>query len=154
MTTAIASTRPLLLQLPSAKRWIDTVPGERVAICVRSADVGGAYSQVDLTATAGFAPPLHAHLEADELFNILGGTLRVFCEGETFDAPAGSTFVIPRGARHSWRVSRDGPARMLLTFTPGGVERYFEEVASTQPSDVEALLEKYGTVLAGPMPGI
>jgi len=139
-----------LVNFPTDKRWIEAVPGERVAICIRGSDVGGAYSVVEIIASPLGGPPLHIHENEDEIIVVLEGCIRCVCEGEFFDAPAGTTFVIPRGAKHCWRSLPETTSRVLLTFTPGGVEKYFEEVAGHPASEWEAIAKKHGCIFAGP----
>ena len=72
-------------------------------------------------------------------------------------APAGSFVVVPRGAVH--RPSNPGPepTRVLLVFSPGGMDHFFEEAAEGRvplagppPTDPEVLerlrvfTERYG----------
>lgn len=43
----------------------------------------------------------HAHDDEDELFFILGGTLRIEMEERSVVLHEGDTFVVPRGTRHN-----------------------------------------------------
>ena len=43
----------------------------------------------------------HAHDDEDELFFILGGTLRIEMEDRSVVLHEGDTFVVPRGVRHN-----------------------------------------------------
>lgn len=43
----------------------------------------------------------HAHDDEDELFFILGGTLRIEMEDRSVVLHEGDTFVVPRGTRHN-----------------------------------------------------
>ncbi|QQO35368.1 cupin domain-containing protein [Bradyrhizobium diazoefficiens] len=70
-------------------------------------------------------PPAHFHKERDELFEILEGTFRFRVGDDQFDAPAGTSVVIPRGVGHTWANVGTNQARILLIFTPGGMEEFF-----------------------------
>jgi quercetin dioxygenase-like cupin family protein len=150
LPAALEATQKTVITFPADKQWIDFVPGECAAICVRASDVNGAYSMVELIAAPSGGPPMHLHENEDEIIMVVEGCIRCECEGERFDAPAGTTFVVPRGAKHGWKSLPDTTSRLMLTFTPGGVEGYFEEVVGKPQSEWEATAKKYGTIFAGP----
>jgi quercetin dioxygenase-like cupin family protein len=72
-------------------------------------------------AAPGTATPMHFHAE-DEIFHILEGTVTFSIDGDVFNASVGSIVVIPAGAQHAWRNRSNSPIRMLIFFSPGGVE--------------------------------
>jgi oxalate decarboxylase/phosphoglucose isomerase-like protein (cupin superfamily) len=47
----------------------------------------------------------------------------------TITAPAGSFVVVPRGIVHRPSNPGEQPTRVLLIFSPAGMERFFEEAA-------------------------
>lgn len=53
--------------------------------------------------------------------------------GRRFDAPTGSFTFIPRGTEHCFRNMGEEPARLLVLFTPSGMERFFEDFAKLPP---------------------
>ena len=66
---------------------------------------------------------------------------------------------IPRGTVHAFRNTRNATARMLLLFSPAGMEKYFEEVlepvqnrSAAIPPVTDALIARI--VGAGPKHGI
>ncbi len=67
------------------------------------------------TAEPGTGAPLHTHT-IDELIVILEGTLEVSMDGETRTVGANHTVVIPPGAEHSFRVTGEGTAHLLVFF--------------------------------------
>ncbi len=72
----------------------------------------------------------HQHTLEDEFTLVLEGTIGVRIGNETVEAvPAGSYLVKPRAVPHAlWNVT-DEPARILEVVSPGGFERYFDELA-------------------------
>ena len=74
----------------------------------------------------------------------------------TITAPAGSFVVVPRGVVHQPSNPGTRPTRVLLMFSPAGMEHFFEEAAERRmplqaaPTDPEVLeklaafTEKYG----------
>jgi quercetin dioxygenase-like cupin family protein len=60
-----------------------------------------------------------------------------FVLGErTLSASAGSVVYCPRGVLHGFRNVGTTPSRMVVIITPGGLEKFFEEVGDpvTNPS--------------------
>ena len=72
-------------------------------------------------------PPLHVHRSEDETFYVLEGTPTFRLGDERIVAGPGDFVNIPRGALHCFRNFSDEPMRMILTFTPAGIEKFFEE---------------------------
>ncbi len=65
----------------------------------------------------------------------------------TITAPAGSFVVVPRGEVHQPSNPRPEPTRVLLMFSPAGMDRFFQEAAERRmplqaaPTDPEVLEE-------------
>ncbi|MGH2917709.1 MAG: quercetin 2,3-dioxygenase [Solirubrobacteraceae bacterium] len=80
----------------------------------------------NLTAPGG-GPPPHIHTREDEFFYVLDGTFEIRI-GEQLHAlgPGGFAYV-PRGTVHNFRNTADRPGRILVGFTPGGIEGFFRE---------------------------
>ena len=106
-------------------RWLQVLPGERFAIRVPSAKTEGRYTAIEATAEPNCGPPLHIHHHAEEHFIILEGTVRFVCEDRAFDAPAGTSVTIPKGARHAFtesdRISHPHAGRVHAGLRPGSM---------------------------------
>src|SRR6266851_4818544 len=87
--------------------WYEGTNGERIAVRLSSLDTNGAYGIVESVAAPGCSPPLHLHQNEEEHFVVLAGRYRFVLENESFEAPVGTSFTVPRGARHSWRNLSD-----------------------------------------------
>jgi hypothetical protein len=74
----------------------------------------------------GGAPP-HIHHHEEESFYVLQGTLSIHAAGRTFQASPGDFVHIPRGTAHSFRNDGKVDAKMLVTVSPAGLEKFFEE---------------------------
>jgi quercetin dioxygenase-like cupin family protein len=153
VNTRTASLPPVLVSRVDNRTWLEALPGETIAICVRGQDVKGAYSILEVIAAPNHGVPLHLHSWEDEIFHVIDGCLRFRCEGREFDAPTGTSIVIPMGAAHSWRNFAAAPARMLVTFTPGGFDELFAEIIGRSPADIDAIAKRYGTFIVGPTIG-
>ena len=72
-------------------------------------------------------PPPHIHLNEDETFYVLEGTPTFRLGDERIVAGPGDFVNVPKGVVHCFRNFSDKPLRMILTFTPAGIEKFFEE---------------------------
>ena len=133
--------------------------GGAMVVKVRDEYTAGAYSVHDNTIPPGASGPRpHLHRRHEEAFYVLKGELHVRVGPRKILAPAGSFVVVPRGVVH--RPSNPGPepTRVLLVFSPGGMDRFFDEeaaegrvpLAGPPPTDPKVLgrlgafTEKYG----------
>lgn len=87
---------------------------------------GGRFAALELLAPKDFASPLHIHHAEDEFFVVLSGEVRLRHGENIVEATAGSLVYGPREVPHAFRIDSDG-ARLLLFFSPGGVEGFFRE---------------------------
>jgi quercetin dioxygenase-like cupin family protein len=107
----------------------------------------------------GGGPPLHIHHREQESFYLLKGTLDITLGEKKLRATTGDFVQIPRGAVHAFRNAGSTTARMLLFFSPAGMENYFESVlepvqnrSAAIPPVTHALIARM--VGAGPKHGI
>lgn len=70
---------------------------------------------------------LHRHANMDEAFYAIEGRLTVYVDGKTHLLGPGSYFFVPRGTPHAQGNPCRVPNRILVTFTPGGFERYLKD---------------------------
>ena len=82
----------------------------------------------ELVAEPGFAPTPHIHRVHQELFYVLEGTFDFLVGDETMRLGPGSFVAVPPGIVHDFCNVGPGIARLLGIATPGGLDRYFEEV--------------------------
>jgi mannose-6-phosphate isomerase-like protein (cupin superfamily) len=136
--------------------------GSLMEIKARAEDTGGALDVLEgHFFEAGYGPPLHVHSREDEAMYVLEGQIRFRVGDREFVAGPGAWVWQTRGVPHTFKVESEG-ARALVIFTPGGLERMFEEGGepageSTEPPqqeyDVEAaaaLAKRYGFEVVGP----
>lgn len=96
-----------------------------VKVLVSSEDTNGAWSVVELTEMPGYKTRLHRHNYTDEAYYVLEGVLTAKIADKTYELPAGSYIVIPRGTPHVQGNLGKVPVKVLLTMTPGGFEESF-----------------------------
>lgn len=113
------------------------------------------------TEPPGGGPPLHTHATEDEYFLVLEGEITVYINGKIVVAKSGESAFVPRGAAHCFKNCSTREARVLVLFTPGYIEGFFDygiPVDGTIPSN-EHLLDrlaemapKYCLEVLGPSP--
>ena len=122
-------------------------PGEGVAfrapaggsatVRARTEETAGSLALLDITVPAKSGPALHIHAKEDELWVVLEGHLRFKADNEILQAPTGSIAFVPRGVPHCFQNTGDTDAHILIMFTPSGMERFFEEVATFPPGPID-----------------
>lgn len=80
----------------------------------------------NLTAPGG-GPPPHTHTREDESFYVLDGTFEIRIGDELHALGPGGFAHVPRGTVHNFRNTAETPSRILVGFTPGGIEGFFRE---------------------------
>lgn len=110
---------------------------------------GGAASLLEVTIPPRTLIKPHLHTREDEYSYVLSGSIGVRT-GETTveEVPAGSWLIKPRQVGHAmWNLS-DEPARVLEIVVPGGLERYFQEIAPILKEHGPEWTERYDAVAA------
>jgi quercetin dioxygenase-like cupin family protein len=119
------------------------IAGDTLTFKATAADTGGAYALIDVLATPGEGPPPHIHDNEDETFYVLDGRFEILLGEQVIDAGPGTFAMVPRGTVHRFRCVAEHPSRMLVMFTPGGLEGFFREAGiradgDGQPPPVDA----------------
>lgn len=112
--------------------FLDTL----VTIHVAHADRDGSVSLLEHRARRGESPPLHVHLNEDEIFHVLDGELLIHRPDST-DATlgAGDAGLVPTGERHTYRV--ESQEARWLTITNGKDFENFVRAAARPPGAIE-----------------
>ena len=103
--------------------------GNLVTLKATAATTGGALTVAHFVNPPGFAPPLHRHLNEDEMFYVLGGRGRFRCAGQELDAGPGDFLLLPKGEPHTFLVGPDEPLQMVQLTTPAGFENFATAVS-------------------------
>lgn len=93
-----------------------------------SRDTQGRLAVLEATVPPGGGPPRHNHVNEDEIFYVLDGTLEISIGDAEYEAGPGSLVFVPQGVMHGFTNRTRDYAKQLLLFTPGGFERFFFEV--------------------------
>jgi len=117
-----------------------------------AAQTGGGFSLVEHPmAPRALAAPLHRHTHEDEYSYVLEGRMGADLGGEVVYAEPGDLVFKPRGQWHAFWNAGDERCRILEVISPGGFERYFEELvdlrARPTPEAVAEIAARYGLEL-------
>jgi quercetin dioxygenase-like cupin family protein len=121
----------------------------------RAAQTGGTLTAFENVIAPGEGPPAHTHENEGESWYVLEGTLRFRLGDELHAAPRGSFVFVPPGVPHCFQNVGDEPARILVLFSPAGMEAFFERFAELPAGPVEpgvfaSLGEPAGMRVVGP----
>ena len=158
MTATTLTTSPGPIHRPAGSGAMFLGPGDHYRFLVTGEETGGAYFAMEAIVPPGGGPPPHIHRNEDETFYVV--------EGQSSSCSA--TRSSPRGRRLRQRAARRRAplpqlgrraARMILTFTPAGIEHFFEETLEraldpTQPppDNLDEVAARY--VAAAPRYGL
>lgn len=121
-----------------------TVMGATATYKATAEDTGGAYSlSVDITPPHG-GVPLHVHNREDEAMYIIEGEYEIQCGDRTVRVTKGAFVFLPKGVPNRFENATDAPARHIHITSPGGFERFMEQmalIASDGPPDKDKMRE-------------
>jgi quercetin dioxygenase-like cupin family protein len=105
-----------------------TAGGSGTTFKLYAADTGGPVSVVEHPIDPGVLVPPHVHSREGQISYVIEGEVEILVGGEVYHCAAGAYLFKPRGVRHTFWTAGAGPARVIEISTPGGVERYMEEL--------------------------
>lgn len=142
-----------LIVAPGEGRTTTGPVGGPLHFKARAEQTGGALTALENVIPPGTGPPLHIHADQDEAWWVLEGAVR-FRLGDELSHAATGTFVwVPRGLAHAFRNDDETPARLLVLFTPAGMEPFFDAMGTltaVEPEDFARLGATVGMTVVGP----
>jgi len=116
------------------------IPRTTVTVKVERRHSGGTMTAYETTVESRRAGRVaHIHRTWDEAFYVLAGEVTFLVDGATHTLGAGSFVFVPHGVLHTFWNADDEPARLLIVFTPSGMEDYFDELATVRAEGGETL---------------
>ena len=114
-------------------------------------ETGGGFSLVEHPMPPrGLAAPLHKHSREDEYSFVLEGRMGALLGEDTVFAEVGDFVFKPREQWHTFWNAGDESCRILEIISPGGFERFFDELGALMsspdfdPSKLAELAPRYG----------
>ena len=124
---------------PGGGEKIQGPVGVPLTFKARSEQTGGSLTAFENIVPPGQGPPLHTHDAEDESWYVVEGELCFRLGEELRSAPQGAFVFVPRGTAHAFQNVGDGPATILVLFTPSGrMEQFFDRIAARDEVDQEA----------------
>ena len=125
-------------------------PGDQYTFLVTGAESGGAYFAMEALVPPGGGPPPHIHQNEEETFYVLEGQCSIRLGDDKVLAGDGDFVSVPRGTVHCFCNIGTEAMRMIVTFTPAGMGRFFEETlqpvldaAQDPPGDMDAIVARF-----------
>ena len=103
------------------------IVGDTMTFKATGATTGGKLLLFENLTTPGGGPPPHIHTYEDEFFFVLDGTFEIRIGEELQVLQAGGYAYVPRGTVHNFRNVAETVSRILVGFTPAGIEGFFRE---------------------------
>ncbi|MFN7138010.1 MAG: cupin domain-containing protein [Limisphaerales bacterium] len=103
--------------------------GERVTLHLTGEQTNGQLTTWTEITPPGGGPPPHYHLQEDEHFVVLEGTVSFFQNDTWREVGPGGAVFMPRKVIHAFKNVGTQPSRMLITTTPSGFETFFAHCA-------------------------
>ena len=124
-----------VFERPGEGGTVENPVGGHVAFKLRGDQSGGKLTAFETVVAPEEGPPLHTHANEDETLYVVEGRVRFKLGDELQTGPAGSFVFVPRGTPHTFQNVGAGPARMLIHFSPSGMERFFDGFAASDAPD-------------------
>jgi quercetin dioxygenase-like cupin family protein len=125
MTTTDTTTSGYAVAAGEGERiWI---VADTMTLKATAESTGGSLVLLENLTAPGGGPPPHIHTREDEFFYVLEGTFEIRIGGTVHTVGPGGFAYAPRGTVHNFRNTADTPSRILVGFTPGGMEGFFRE---------------------------
>jgi quercetin dioxygenase-like cupin family protein len=99
----------------------------------------------------GWGPPLHLHFSQEEWFYVMEGEVLFQVGDQRLTLKPGDSLLGPRNIPHAFTAVGPNPARMLITYTPGGqMEQFFRDTSGVGPQTMAGISTRYGVKVVGP----
>lgn len=142
--------RQAIIRKPGRRSGVG-LAGQPMDFLVTGADTRHT-SMFEWTIPPGFSTGLHVHRVQEETFYVLEGECDWQVGDERVRAVPGTYLFLPPGVPHNIGNASDKVARVLMTVSPPGHERYFEELSDTvarggaaDPATIAELRSRYDT---------
>jgi mannose-6-phosphate isomerase-like protein (cupin superfamily) len=108
------------------------IVGDTMTFKATGESTGGKLVLLENLTAPGGGPPPHIHSREDEFFFVLDGTFEIRIGDDVHPVGPGGFAYVRKGTVHNFRNTGETPSRILIGFTPAGMEGFFRE--SGQPA--------------------
>src|SRR5262245_33877203 len=127
-----ASTNSAIMLAPGDGRTVHPL-GMDMSVKASGAQTAGGLTVIEWNAAPGELSPPAIHADDDEAFYVLDGEFTIQVGERTMRATAGSFVYVPRGTLHVVSYEGTSIGRVLMIFTPGRMDRFFDQLAALPP---------------------
>ena len=117
--------------------------GSLMTFLAKGSETGGRFALMELQTKPGNEPPPHVHEREHELYFVLEGTMRFYCEDKVLDIGAGEVVFLPQGKAHAFTCTSDVVRTLIFVQATSedavGLDGYF--LAMGEPATSMALPE-------------
>ena len=103
------------------------IVGDTMTLKATGQSTAGSLMLLENLTAPGGGPPPHIHTREDEFWYVLDGTFEIRIGDQVHALGPGGFAFAPRGTVHNFRNTDDTPSRVLVGFTPAGMEGFFRE---------------------------
>ncbi len=114
---------------------------------------GGELTVIEDIVAPQTGPPLHVHAVENEAYYVLEGEFEFTSGDDTVRGGPGTFVHSPRGIPHRYQNIGETDGRLLFSFTPGGIEAFFQELSDKKAADPKAMTEiasRHGITILAP----
>ena len=117
--------------------------GSLMTFLAKGSETGGRFALMEYYSKPGNEPPPHVHEREHELFFVLEGTMRFYCEDKTLDIGVGDVVFLPQGKAHAFICTSNAVRALIFVQATGedavALDRYF--LAMREPAKSMVLPE-------------
>jgi mannose-6-phosphate isomerase-like protein (cupin superfamily) len=103
--------------------------GSLMTFLAKGSETGGRFALMEFHTKSGNEPPPHVHEREHELYFLLEGTMRFYCEDKILDIGAGDVVFLPQGKAHAFACTSDFVRTLIFVQATGkdgvGLDSYF-----------------------------
>jgi mannose-6-phosphate isomerase-like protein (cupin superfamily) len=103
--------------------------GSLMTFLAKSSETGGRFALMKFYTKPGNEPPPHIHEREHELYFVLEGSMRFYCEDKILDIKAGEVAFLPQGKAHAFNCTSPVVRTLILVQAVGadpvGLDDYF-----------------------------
>jgi mannose-6-phosphate isomerase-like protein (cupin superfamily) len=107
--------------------------GSLMTFLAKSSETGGRFALMEFYTKPGNEPPPHVHEREHDLYFVLEGSMRFYCEDKILDIKAGEVAFLPQGKAHAFNCTSPVARTLILVQAigadPVGLDNYFLAMA-------------------------
>lgn len=104
-------------------------------LIVSKSHTNGALGIAEFRGSEGAWTVPHVHRHMEESFYVLDGSFEFMCGDRAIHVDKDDFMLVPRGTPHALAAGPEG-GRLLVVFTPAGLEDMFLELGSLPPNSI------------------